>query len=116
MARRHKGRIKTEPQVQSGASFVKDASDVGGRGKARFRANGEERLAGRSVRTSSERPPLAKNAAYSGGAGFTGIGPSPAVAADFSNLGLKASITRSVSENQPFGAGTVGPVPGPGTM
>jgi hypothetical protein len=57
-----------------------------------------------------------RHRAYCAGAGLTGIGPSPFRAADLSNRGLKASIVRSVSENQPLGAETVGAWPGPGTM
>ena len=52
--------------------------------------------------------------AYSLGAGFTGIGPSARrFPAAFSSRGFSAPITRSVSEVQPGGAGTVGPLPEP---
>ena len=54
---------------------------------------------------------------YSTGAGLTGIGPDGVrPAAALSKRGLSAPMVRSVSDTQPGGASTVGPLPGPGTM
>ena len=70
----------------------------------------------RELRKLDGRGRTSAAARYSVGAGFTGNGPSPNRAADLSSRGLKAPITRSVSEDQSGGAGTVGPFPGPGTI
>ena len=52
---------------------------------------------------------------YSTGAGLTANGPGGGGAAALSSRGLSAPVTRPVSETQPTGAGTVGPLPGPAT-
>ncbi len=63
------------------------------------------------------RPPAqgCKGSSLSG-AGLTGMGPGLTALAAFSSLGVNAPTTRWVSETQPAGASTVGPVPGPAIM
>ncbi len=64
----------------------------------------------------SPRRPAPARPPYSTGAGLTANGPGGAGATLLSSRGFSAPVTRPVSENQPAGAGTVGPLPGPATM